>query len=82
MNIADGTILGEKVSTVTVKNYLRAALEIATDNGYPDPCYRFDLKGNQIGGTGSYFPALKELYNMLEKWKVAKLCIHLRFRIY
>lgn len=72
MDIADGTILGKKVAVPSVKNYVRAAAEFATDDNYPDPRYRYDFNGNRIGGTGEYFPALKALYNMMEKWKKEK----------
>lgn len=72
MEIADGTLLRQKVSLVTVKNYLRAASEFATSKNLPDPRFRYDVKGNRIGGQNEYFPALQELYNLLEKWKNAK----------
>lgn len=72
MEIADGTLLDRKVSLVTVKNYLRAASEFATSKNLPDPRFRYDVNGNRIGGPNEYFPALQELYTLLEKWKNAK----------
>lgn len=72
MGIADGSLLGQKVAVVTVKNYVKAASEFATDDNFPDPRFRYDKMGNKIGGQFDYFPALKDLYNILSKWKVAK----------
>lgn len=55
-----------------MKNYVRAASEFATDDNYPDPRFRYDYRGNKIGGLHDYFPGLKHVYSELEKWKKAK----------
>lgn len=72
VGIADGSLLGQKVSGVTVRNYVRAAAEFATDDNYPDPRFRYDNRGNKIGGPHEYFPGLQQLYSTLEKWKKGK----------